>query len=238
MAFLPAPTHQDFWAASNLAAALNSTVVFINDGWFSSIGFTLTIPTGGTVVFEESKDQGTTWVLCTLRTVGISPRQYTQQSTVSGNFVGSISTSTRFRVRVSVAWGAAWTVIGRAQRDASTLEGIENANAPHSFGEQPVHKDLSRAVAQTNAAVWTPTAGERFVVTDIIISQDGASTVTLFDNTNAAWNIVAAWRTAANFNWVIALRTPYVSAAVNNVLRITTTWVFSGSIVVHGYEIL
>lgn len=118
-----AVTTTTFGSASNLAAALNSAVTVTVTG-MGSVGFYLTIPPAATVVFEATFD-GSTWIATTMR--GISTDGYTQSSTASGSFIGSVSTVRQFRVRVSVAGsGAAGSVLGVASPAVNTIEGIEN----------------------------------------------------------------------------------------------------------------
>lgn len=119
----------NFGAGSNLGYAVNSEFVFENTGGYSTIAFSLTIPTGATVTFESSYD-GTTWLPCTLRQIG--DNGYVQTSNATESFIGSISGVRKFRVRTSALGTVAGSVIGRASKDTSTLEGIENG-APNDF---------------------------------------------------------------------------------------------------------
>jgi hypothetical protein len=119
----------DFGSAGNLGSALNSEVSITNTNGYSSISFYLTIPTGATVVFEDSPD-GVNWISCTLRQRGGD--NYISSTTSSGGIIGSISGSRLFRVRVSVAGSTTGTVMGRITKEVSTLEGIENG-PPNEF---------------------------------------------------------------------------------------------------------
>jgi hypothetical protein len=119
----PAAMSSSFGSTSNLAAALNSAVTVSTVG-MGSIGFYLTIPTGATVIFESSADGGTTYSTCTLRAQGSDG--YATTGTISGGYIGSVSNTTHFRARVSVAGSAAGSVIGTLSAAINTLEGIEN----------------------------------------------------------------------------------------------------------------
>jgi|GEM_PF-3479447 len=83
-------------------------------------------------------------------------------------------------------------------------------------------------------AVWTPTAGKKFVITDIHISADAAGTCTLRDGT--AGTTFMTFSFAANGGCVSNLRTPIESAAVDNVLTAQASAI-TQYILVTGYEI-
>lgn len=114
---------EDFGAASNLAASISSAYTYTNSKGMNTITFYLTIPTGGTVMFESTVD-GINWTGCTLRQK--SGDNYIQSATTNGEFIGSISAARSFRVRVTSIGSAPGSVIGRAGKQVSTLEGIEN----------------------------------------------------------------------------------------------------------------
>lgn len=118
---------EDFGSVGNLAAALNSEVVYVNQYGASTISFHLTIPTGATVVFEGSVD-GITYTGVKIRSMDTD--EYNSSATVSSPYIGSISSLRMFRVRVSVAGSASGSVIGRASEQMSTLEGVEFENLP------------------------------------------------------------------------------------------------------------
>jgi len=230
--------YNDFGSANNLAAALNSEVVFVNNGGYSSLGFTLTIPTGATVQFEASFD-GVTYDDITLRSVGADG--YVKSTTISETFIGSIATARMFRARVIVAGSASGTIMGRASRDASTLEGIEHGYAPHRIGFVGMHFDFSYTTQQTGVALWTPTSGKKFVVTDYTFSVEGSAIVTVFDQTDATGNRLfnSDLKVTAGTSILIdhAYTLPFVSAATNNVLKLTTSAAITIRGTIHGYEI-
>ena len=101
-----------------------------------------------------------------------------------------------------------------------------------------VHTCVAFTASQTAATVYTPTAGKKFVVTDIVISATGAGTMYLFDSTDAAGNYVTPVLSfAANGGCVINFKKPFVSAAVNQILKYTSGSGAAGSILINGYEI-
>jgi len=160
MAYIPQIRFENFGTTNNLGQNVNDEVVFDNIGGFSSIGFELAVPTGGTVVFEATFD-GTNWENIAMRSQ--DDDLVTSVSSVSATFIGSISCARQFRVRTSVAGSASGTVQGRAQSDVSTLEGIEFGPPPHKIGFEPVHNDAIYVAQQTNTAFWTPASGKKFV---------------------------------------------------------------------------
>lgn len=231
------PTMQQVGSASggNIPSTLNGVFEYDNLYGFSSIGFHLGVPTGGQLTFEVSFD-GMTWVGARMR--GIETDEYTTITSVSGNFIGSISCAKKFRVRVSVAGSTTGSFIGSVSNQVSTLEGIEQGNRPDSFGNTGIHKDFEFTTQQTATIIWTPASGKRFVVTDLLISSTTAVGFIFFDETNASGNIIYKGN-FTNQQGIsnVSFRTPYVSNTANNHLRVTTSAAANFSGVLHGYEI-
>ena len=106
----------------------------------------------------------------------------------------------------------------------------------------PIKKDFSYSTTQTNAVIWTPTSGKKFIVTDYSMnirnSTLGALTVTIFDETNAAGNILykATFESGANYDNICNFVTPFVSGALNRSLKITTSGGLTISGSIQGYE--
>lgn len=230
---------ENFGYSGNLGQSENDAVTFENKGGFSTIGFHLIPPAGGTVAFEASFD-GTNWEMITLR--GINSDVLTQSSDAEDDFIGSIAAGRQFRVRTSSAGGGAGTVMGRAQRDAAIIETIEFGAPPDKIGYDSVHKDVSYATAQTATAFWTPAAGKKFVITDMTIIVGGVTdgVLTIFDETDAAGNrLFKGTIDVSNnkqFSHVHPFSVPFVSAAANNILKVTTTANMTVDIMAHGYE--
>lgn len=131
------------------------------------------------------------------------------------------------------------TISATRSLDTNVIQGPP----PHMIGYTPVHKAAEYSVAQTDTIIWTPASGKKFVVTDymIIASGNQDTTMTLFDNTNSAanWLFRGTLDLAVN-NPVITptgLRTPFVSAAINQSLKITFTTNAVVSVMIFGYEI-
>jgi len=232
-------TFEDFGSAGNIPAALGSTFVYDNAKGFSTVGFCLSVPTGGSVAFEGSFD-GTNFVAITLRS--ISADGYVQNASVDEDFIGSISGLRKFRIRVTAGGSAAGSIVGRATEEVSTLEGQEHSPSPDKFGHEAVRKIEEFSAQQTGAAIWTPETGKRYIVTDLIVSVTGVSsgTVALFDQTNTAANTLfkAKYNVAANQTErnVVSLKVPFKSSAVDNVLKLTTSAAIDVIVQALGYE--
>jgi hypothetical protein len=138
---------------NNLGSALNSDFVMENNLGYSTIGFYCAVPNGGEACFEASFD-GENWEGINLRS--ITEDLYTQRTSISGNFIGSMIATKAIRVRTCSAGTRAGTVRGVLDQSVSVLEGIEFGHPPHRFGFAQVHKDISLSTAQTGAVLWTP----------------------------------------------------------------------------------
>lgn len=229
-----------FGEPGNLGQDVDDSVEFINSGGFSTVAMQVNVPTGGAACFEACFNNSDWWPI-TLR--DIDNDEYAQTTTDGTPFIGSISGVRCFRVRTCTAGSAPGTVMGTLQRGASTLEGIEFGYPPHRFGFAPVHRDVSFATAQTGAAIWTPVAGKKFVLTDLTIVCGGTTdaVVTVFDETDATGNRIFRGTIDVSNNKQYTydhdFKTPQVASAVDNVLKLTTTANITIDVTAHGYEI-
>jgi len=99
--------------------------------------------------------------------------------------------------------------------------------------DSPVQK-LVELPNVNETTLWDPTAGSKWVCTDLIISSSNNATITVRDGTGGTiWLILYI---AQNTTVVINLQTPMVSAAANNNLTVQTT-AAATSITACGYEI-
>jgi len=239
MTYQPLRFAEDFGVTGNLAAALNSAVEFDNVDGFSTVGFRLKVPTGGAVVFEGSFD-GAVWFTITLRSVNTD--EFQQTATNDDHYIGSISSVRKFRVRVSVAGSAVGDVVGRVTMDVAMLEGQEFLPPPDKFGQTPIHKDGTFTTIQTGFALWTPAVGKKYVVTDIIVTATGTvdGRLKIFDESDTTGNYLfnGVLDPAVNNSIYIhiSLRTPFLSSAIGNKLKVTTTAAVNCSVIAHGYE--
>lgn len=233
--FTGSTTYENFGALFNLGAALDSEVIYDNKHGLNSIAFNLIIPTGGQVAFECSYD-GKNFVPCTLRSIEFN--DYTQKSSQSSHFKGSIANARLFRVRVISVGSAPGAVVGRAILDVSTIEGIEHGWRPDNFGNDQTHKDVSFTTAQTNTVIWTPAAGKKVVVTGMIVSTDGVNVVKIFEDTDITGQRLFRNRFPNNAPpFSHSFLTPYTSSTVGNSIKVTSTAAVNLDIVLHGYEI-
>lgn len=101
-----------------------------------------------------------------------------------------------------------------------------------SENQTKVPKSATYTTAQTDTTLWDPTTGERFNLTDILVSVDSDITVTIKDGSN----IIRIYYLIANGGVVENLISEYVSTAINNNLTITTVGAGNCFIAVSGYE--
>jgi hypothetical protein len=99
-----------------------------------------------------------------------------------------------------------------------------------------VKKYYTSAGAATDGIVWSPAAGKRWYVTDMIINVSAAATVTLEDDLTAGDSPVFKAELAANSGVAHSFKTPLYSGEDAADLLITTT---AGNVyvTVTGYEI-
>lgn len=106
----------------------------------------------------------------------------------------------------------------------------------------PIRKDFSYTTTQTNTVIWTPASGKKYVVTDLVMnirnSTLGTITVTIFDETNSAGNILykANFEAGSNFDTASNFITSFVSSNINRSLKITTSGGLTISGTFQGYE--
>jgi len=96
-----------------------------------------------------------------------------------------------------------------------------------------INKHVSSADATGGVTVWDPTAGKKFVVTDLIISTDTAMTVTVKDG---ATNIMVLYL-AANGGAVSNFQTPLQSSTADNNLSVTASTSGNIAVTATGYEV-
>jgi len=123
------PTLNQTTISNSLSYTLNSTVDFTNLG-YSTVAFTLIVPTGGETTFQGSYD-GVTYIDIILRNV--STDQYITTTTINGSFIGSISGLQTFRIKTTiVGTGSVGNISGTMSPQVSTLKGIEHSS-PNDF---------------------------------------------------------------------------------------------------------
>lgn len=230
----------DFGEENNLNSSLNSFVEFDNQEGFVSLGVKVIIPSGGKVLIEGSFD-GVSFSPITFRS--LDDDEYEQEIDHDQNLIGSINTLRKIRFRVISAGSSNGTIIGRASRILSILEGIEHSNAPHNQGFIPIRKNFHFTGQQTNSIIWTPTSDKKYIITDFIINLYNpsvtATTVEIFDETNSSGNWLYKGTIAAGTTEHIVsnFKFPFVSSVIDNELKLTTSNGITVSGVLHGYEV-
>jgi hypothetical protein len=234
---------------TNLGTAANSAST-INVEGANSVTYALSTTTTGTITFEGTADN-TNWVAIEVFDSAADLWVSGTNITPTLGKVYQLLTQGYRQVRMRTVTTLGTTVshtitLSTAQQ---FLGGIDTGAAPHNFGYSTLHKDGEYSTTQTTTALWTPTTGKKFVVTDLTISTGGttAGIVTLFDS--AAATAYSVGVTPAIFRGEFAPSTnskpgaikpfpvPYVSTTANNRLHVTTSAAITIYVQVNGYEI-
>jgi hypothetical protein len=238
---------------ANLGTAANSTSsVDVNGSNSITIGIETT--TTGTFTIEATSDGinwGTPEVFDASADIWVSGTNITP---TAGKTYQVLAGGYRaIRLRTVTTLGATVAHAINATMSQSFIGGIDTGAAPHNFGYVVFHKDGEYSTTQTGVALWTPTAGKKFVVTDFTISTGGttAGIVTLWqgagggtpDTTYTAGTDPALFRgefspsATAKPGIAKVLTVPFVSSTVDHVLRVTTSAAMTIYVQVNGYEI-
>ena len=86
-----------------------------------------------------------------------------------------------------------------------------------------VRKYYTNAGAVTDGIVWSPSAGKRWYITDIIVNTSAAATITFEDDKTGGDDPVLKLELAANGGFVSNFKTPFASGEDAADLLITTT---------------
>ena len=92
--------------------------------------------------------------------------------------------------------------------------------------------------SQTAAALWTPGGGNTFVLTGGFLSVTAAGSFRVFDNSDAAGNMLMEGTFSAGDQIPLAaiIGQPWESGSADNVLAYTSGPGFAGEITLSGYE--
>lgn len=112
----------DFGDFNNLAPTTGSVVDFDNSEGFSTIGVTVTVPTGGSVAIKGSFDNNT---FLPILLKDFANDHFVNSITGNTSLVGSINTLRTVRFETSVSGSASGSVVGKVSRVVSVLEGLE-----------------------------------------------------------------------------------------------------------------
>lgn len=104
------------------------------------------------------------------------------------------------------------------------------------LGTNHVKKYYTSTGAATDGIVWSPAAGKRWYVTDLIVNVSAATTVTFEDDKSGGDEVVMKFELAANSGVTHSFKTPWFSGEDAADLLVTTT---AGNIyiTITGYEI-
>ena len=235
---------------TNLGTAANSTSAVDVEG-ANSLILGINTTTTGTFIFEATADN-TNWysieVFDAVADLWVTGQSFTP--TAGKVYYVACSGLRQVRIRTVSTLGATVAHFITLTNGGQVLSAIDTGFAPHNFGYTLVHKDAEYTTAQTGTVVWTPTTGKKFVVTDITISVGGTTSgiVTLFDavtatttytagTTPAIFRAAYAPSTNSSPGTVKSFNVPYISAAANNVVHVTTSAAMTVYIQLNGYEI-
>lgn len=233
-------SYQDF--SGVLTGTLGATYILDNSSAHSTIGFHLTIPSGGQVQFEGSYDDSH---YSPIQLRELSSNGYIQSSEVSEDYIGSVAALRKIRFNVISGGAADGSVAGRLCKDVSTLEGIENSAPPHRFGNTLFHKGFSlSATTASNTVVYTPPAYSKFVISYIsfgassplganIIFHETPDTGVNSNNWVFSTYLKSSATDTQFFNAVI--NTPFVASGTGTSFCLTVDASTTLRGVVHGY---
>ena len=162
----------------------DSTLVVPTQG-AATVGFHLEPPTNATVVFEGRwTPEQPGWSDATFRQMGADG--YSTFATGHEDWIGSVSTFSQIRFRVTASGTGVGVVHGKFTDDVSVIEGVEHNNMPHRIGAAVQSKSFNIDKAAPNIALWQPASGKRVVVTDLHFTVAEVSTVVMFSDGSAA----------------------------------------------------
>lgn len=244
------PGYSHRYNPANLGTVANSASTINVDG-ANMVTLTIGTTTSGTFIIEGSSD-GTNFfsveAFNATDDIWVSGQNLTP---TSGKIYHGLTGGMRhFRIRTVTTLGATVAHTFTASTSQQMIAGIDTGAAPHNFGYAPIHRDAEYTTTQTGAALWTPTTGKKFVVTDLTITTGGTTTglVTLWqgaggDTTYTAGTDNAVFRgtfapSANAFPGVVKpFPVPFVSTTIDHVLRVTTSAAMTIYVQVNGYEI-
>lgn len=233
-----------------LATATNSTSA-INVEGANTMVWGISTTTTGTFIFEGTADN-TNWYSIEVfdASADLWVTNTSLTPTLGKAYYVACSGLRQIRIRVTATLGATVSHFVTLTNGGQVLSAIDTGFAPHNFGDVLVHKDAEYTTAQTGTVIWTPTTGKKFAISDLTISVGGTTSgiVTIFDAVTATTTYTAgttpaifrgtfAPSTTANPGVAKSFNIPYVSAAANNVVHVTTSAAMTVYIQLNGYEI-
>jgi hypothetical protein len=100
-----------------------------------------------------------------------------------------------------------------------------------------VHKYADLSADSIGTAVWTPSTGKRFVITDIIISAGSNGFIKLYDGVDDSAHTIVQLALPSGGYFSHSYRKPYPSSAIDLSLYCDAYASCSGYVSVDGYEI-
>lgn len=244
------PGYAHRYNPANLGTAANSASTIEVEGG-NTMTWGIGTTTTGTFIFEASSD-ATNWlnveVFDAFNDLWVTGQNITPTS--GRTYHVACGGYRQIRIRTVSTLGATVAHVVNVSNSQQLLAGIDTGAAPNNFGYALIHKDGEYTTAQTGAALWTPTTGKKFVVSDLTISTGGttAGIVTLWqgasaDTTYTVGTDPALFRgefapsATAKPGAIKSFNVPYVSTTVDHILRVTTSAAMTVYIQVNGYEI-
>ncbi len=208
--------------------------------------------TPGSMIFEYSNDDGTTW-----NTHG-SVLKLGSEVWIQGSFVPAVgdvymtrATGLRqIRCRVSAVYASGnFTAKVTASTGAALTKAMDLSSAPHNFGYTQVTKTAQYTTTQTSTALWTPASGKRVVVTSVQVQVGGttAGTLQLYfgsgaysrGTNQAIFDGEFAPSTTLKPGVIMTPYVPYTSLTTNDSLRVTDSAAINPlTVTVWGYEVV
>lgn len=233
-----------------LGSAANSTSVVNVDG-ANSVTIAISSTLTGTFIIEGTADN-TNWI--PLEVFDATTDFWVSGTNITptaGRVYQAITQGYRqLRLRTVSTLSQAMNHFFTLTNSQTFLGGIDTGAAPHNFGYAILSRAGEYTTTQTGVALWTPTAGKKFVVTDLTIATGGttAGIVTVWqgasgDTTYTAGTDPVLFRgefapsTTAKPGVVKMLKSPFCSTTNDHVLRVTTSAAMTVYIQIQGYEI-
>ena len=235
---------------TNLGTAVNSASTFNVDG-ANAVTVAISTTTTGTFIIEGTGDN-TNWISLEVfegsQDLWVSGQNITP---TAGRIYQVMSQGYRqIRLRTVTTLGATMQHFITLSTAQQFLGGIDTGAAPHNFGYVVFNRNGEYTTAQTGTALWTPTTGKRFAVTDITITTGGttAGIVTVWQGASADTTYTVgtdpvvfrgefAPSATARPGAIKTFAVPFVSSTVDHILRVTTSAAMTVYIQVNGYEI-
>lgn len=236
---------------ANLGTAVNSTSTIDVNG-ANTVTFAIATTTTGTFTFEGTAD-GTNFI-------SIEVFNATDDLWVSGQNITPTSAKVykliaggyrQVRMRTVTTLGATVSHFITLTNDNQQLAAIDTGAAPHNFGYTLIHEDNEYTTQQTGVTYLTPTAGRKFVITDLTITTGGTTSgiVTMWQGASADTTYTAGTDNAifrgefapsANSKpgVVKSFNVPYVSTTADHQIKITTSAAMTIYVQTNGYEII